>query len=909
MIKSQVQKLWSRYLDLWRSLTGWKLFLFYTLHYTVLFVLLWHFLFAAFDEAGNTYIWTSDAMPSYLPRMIYLSQTVRDGIQSLLAGDGWTIPLYDFRLGPAKLPLENEPIQWLAIFWPWDRIDVLYDALVVLRYYLVGLSFSIFGFYFKQKPAPVLVGAVSYTFCGFALYAGVRHVQFLAPMIFLPLLIIGTEKVLCKERPFFLILLVWVSIISSVYFACMLAVMVWLYALIRFPALYEQNRPQEFGPMVGRLVVGGGFGILLAGAVMFPTLLQMVGTGRIGRDVVAFTSLLRYSKGYRNRFLECFLLIPGSIGSWTCLAFSVLSVPAILLLFINRRKKTRCLRWLFLVLTAMLLIPAVGYVMSGFNTLSNRWCFAYAFCVAAILMFETPQLVTASRHTMAKVTIGTLVYFFICYFVVDHNYYNNAPFVFLLASMAVLIACTMLEKRRTAALLSACMVLTCFSTYYSAHNIYDPDQQNYVSEFTAKGTPYELYSQSQYASFAQSDVSKADSAFYRVTGDVISRHTMNMSYYYGINGLSYHSSAIYEGYTRLWRELEISHIKNNNSNVGIRDRPSILTLANVKYYVARDVGNAAAFYGFYDVQNIKNGNKTDIILENRYALPVGYTYSSYLDRNAYDGLSALDKQNALLQAVLLEKEPGSSAIAKAEPLATAVQVPVSFSEGKNISWNDSKLKVKEAGATLTLTFEGLPNTETYLRVVNLDLTSGSSTRSFDLAAVTESTSASARFSADGYVYANGAKTQLLNLGYTEDGYTTCTITFPLGGTFILDDLQIWCQPMDNYADQVNALREEVLENVETNWRGLTGDISVSSDKILCLSIPYDAGWSAYVDGEKVEVLQANTAFMAVELEAGDHHVELRYWTPGLTVGIIMSAAGLAGLVGLIVYWSKKKKHA
>lgn len=261
-----------------------------------------------------------------------------------------------------------------------------------------------------------------------------------------------------------------------------------------------------------------------------------------------------------------------------------------------------------------------------------------------------------------------------------------------------------------------------------------------------------------------------------------------------------------------------------------------------------------------------------------------------------------------MQSVVLERAPASSAIAEARPLSTAVQVPVSLSEEENLNWSDSELQVEEAGTTLTLTFEGLPNSETYLRVVNFDLTSGASERRFNLTAATETTSASARFTPDGYIYSNGAKTQLLDLGYTEDGYTTCTITFPQAGTFILDDLQIWCQPMGNYADEVNALREEVLENVEINWRGLTGDISVSNDKILCLSIPYDSGWSAYVDGEKVELLQANTAFMAVELEVGNHHVELKYWTPGLTGGIILSGAGLVSFIGLIIYWRRKSQN-
>ena len=114
--------------------------------------------------------------------------------------------------------------------------------------------------------------------------------------------------------------------------------------------------------------------------------------------------------------------------------------------------------------------------------------------------------------------------------------------------------------------------------------------------------------------------------------------------------------------------------------------------------------------------------------------------------------------------------------------------------------------------------------------------------------------------------------------------------------------------MDHYAEQIEALRAEPLENVETNWRGLTGTVSVSKDKMLCLAVPYDSGWTAYVDGEKVPIYQANTAWMAVELSAGDHYVEFKYWTPGLTAGIAMSAAGVCFLVCYVFIVKKKEKR-
>ncbi len=102
--------------------------------------------------------------------------------------------------------------------------------------------------------------------------------------------------------------------------------------------------------------------------------------------------------------------------------------------------------------------------------------------------------------------------------------------------------------------------------------------------------------------------------------------------------------------------------------------------------------------------------------------------------------------------------------------------------------------------------------------------------------------------------------------------------------------------MDNYAAQVAKLGEETLQNVTTDWRSLKGTISVKKDKFLCVALPWLRGWSAYVDGKEVKLYRANTGLMGVELSAGEHNVELRYWLPGLTIGLILSGIGLCCLV-------------
>lgn len=905
MIKNDTLKIRDSYKKLWSSLSGWKLFLFYALHYTLLFAVLWELLYAAFESSGKSYIWTQDGIPFYFPHMVYFSQTIRNGIQSLLGGGGWAIPLYEFCYGPAAVHPEIEPLQWLAVLWPWDRIDVLYDHLLVLRFYLVGLSFSAFGFYFHQRPLPIMMGAISYVFCGYTFFAG-RHPFFLATLIYLPLLIIGLEMVLRKKKPFFLILIVFLAVISSVYFACMLAITTAIYVLVRFFDLYKEDRVREFGRLLGRLTLAGGIGIALGCPVMLPTLGELLSIGRIGNDI---SIPVMYGASRYHRLLAYFLVSPMAAGSWTFLGFSVLTLPALILLFIRRDKKERSLRRIFIILTIMLLTPAVAYVMSGFNALSNRWCFIYAFCCAAILMFEVPMLMEADKDHLFLTCIWTAVYLAICYFLVDKAYSTQDQCVMLMIALLIVVLWRFTGRGNHSSAMVICLLITCCSLWYSGYLMWGLDQSDTISTYTDKGSAYDYYDRSEYASFARSGPAKEDENFYRVSGNAISRESMNMSFYAGINGLSGYANTLYPAYIDWITEMEQTRDRNN-MEYGPIDRAPMLTLAGVKYYVVRENGKEIIPYGFETVDVVENNGATDRILENKYALPVGYTYDSYLPYEEYAALDALGKQEAQLQAVVLNGDVSSETIGKAAVSLTAEQIPYKMTDAQNVVWKDGVLNAKEAGATMTLTFEGRPASETYLRIVNLDLTSGSSNRQWILGISTEKTKATAgRFSADGYLYSSGQKTQLFDLGYAEDGYTSVTISFPDKGKCVLDDLQIWCQPMDDYGAQVDALRREALENVETNWRGLTGTISLSKDRVLCLSIPYDKGWSVYVDGEKAELMQANTAFMAVELEAGDHTVDLRYWTPGLTAGLVIMAAGIAALAGLCICWRKEQKSS
>lgn len=907
MIKTRLQRFWKNYLAMWQELNGWRLFLFYALHYTVLFAVMWQLLFPVFAEVGNHFIWKPDGVGLWSTNLVYISKTFREAIQSLLNGNGWTFPLYDFTKGMIERDLRLEPIQLLAVLWPCDKIDVLYDILVIVRFYLAGLSFSVFGFYFKQKSLPIMIGTISYVFCLYALYAGIRHPFFMQAMIYLPILMIGIEKVMKKEKPFLLIGIVFLILISNVYWACIQGVIGVIYVLVRFPALYEKNRPREFGCMMSRLILTVGVAALLSGVLFVAPLLQNLRAGRVGNSVVLqYRGVFQYVKGYYSKFISRFIVSGDGVGggSWVFLGFSVLAVPAIALLFVNGKKEHRTLRAMFIVLTAMLMFPIVAYVMSGFNAVTNRWCLAYGFCVSAIIMFELPVLVEANKKTLVYAGLVVLAYCFVCRFVIKQAYYQDYVLMFLLLTVIAIVMCCSLNGQKRNIILSVCLIITCLSVNFTAHRLYDKDGNNYVSEFYPKGSLYANIKQSPYGSFSKGKAIKTDDSFYRVAQNQYSEYFCNAPFYYGINGTDGWSQWYYESYDNWIKEMEIPQVFVFGTYFGVGSRAALQSLDSIKYYVMRNSVKSAPIYGFQEIEQIENGKNTDLILENQYALPLGYTYDRYLDRNTFEALGTMEKQEAQIQAAVLENSPESSDIVRGNPEFTAKQISVNVADSANVEWKNGILKVSKDGGTMTLVFAGLPKTETYLRVVNLDITNGVIDYNLVLRVSCGGTNMSGNFYSGASLYGNGLNTQMINLGYTEEGYTTCTLTFPKKGTYVLDDLQIWCQPMDNFAGQIEALRAEPLENIETNWRGLSGMVSLSKDKILCVSVPYSEGWTAYVDGKKAEILQVNTAFMGLELSAGEHTIEFKYWTPGLTAGIILSILGVAALAWLILRWRK-----
>jgi len=102
----------------------------------------------------------------------------------------------------------------------------------------------------------------------------------------------------------------------------------------------------------------------------------------------------------------------------------------------------------------------------------------------------------------------------------------------------------------------------------------------------------------------------------------------------------------------------------------------------------------------------------------------------------------------------------------------------------------------------------------------------------------------------------------------------------------------------------DALADEVLNVTSHDDTRIEGTVNVKKEGYLYLSIPYEEGWSVYVDGEEREMVCLMDAMCGVRLEPGEHSVTLKYSPKGFVPGLILSI-GTLGL--LVILWTMEKK--
>ena len=85
----------------------------------------------------------------------------------------------------------------------------------------------------------------------------------------------------------------------------------------------------------------------------------------------------------------------------------------------------------------------------------------------------------------------------------------------------------------------------------------------------------------------------------------------------------------------------------------------------------------------------------------------------------------------------------------------------------------------------------------------------------------------------------------------------------------------------------------IIDKEKTKGDTLSGKVTVTDDSVFVLSIPYDKGFTVYIDGKETDYYLANEAFIGFDITKGEHTVTLCYKAPLKTAGFAVSGIGIA----------------
>lgn len=114
--------------------------------------------------------------------------------------------------------------------------------------------------------------------------------------------------------------------------------------------------------------------------------------------------------------------------------------------------------------------------------------------------------------------------------------------------------------------------------------------------------------------------------------------------------------------------------------------------------------------------------------------------------------------------------------------------------------------------------------------------------------------------------------------------------------------------LNYYSARIAELGKDSMVTDKFEETHFSGKINVSEDKMMYLSLPYDAGWQLKVDGNPREKGIVFAGMTGVLLTKGQHTIEMTYELRYFNAGLIMSLIGLVLLVGLVFYMRKMNKQ-
>ena len=348
--------------------------------------------------------------------------------------------------------------------------------------------------------------------------------------------------------------------------------------------------------------------------------------------------------------------------------------------------------------------------------------------------------------------------------------------------------------------------------------------------------------------------------------------TGNDSMKFNYNGISQFSSVRNRSASSTLDKLGF---KSSGTNLNLRyANNSILadSLFGIQYNIS---DSPIDKYGFQDVY--QKDNLT--LYENQFSLPIAFASQSVYNDVKFNEHTLDNQASFLNQLANVDFDYFS---------------PIPYEKTENTNDLISVTSSSNEDAAIQYQIEVPENSQVYLSFTNLHF-SNDKQKKVDILVNGEKKT----FTTDNVF-------SFFNLGYTKEKKTfNINVSFPGNSQVSFESPTFYRLDTKTLTEAIQKIKEQPV-TVSTSKNKVFATYDVQQDTSIFFTIPYDKGWSAYQDGKKIEIKQAQTGFMKVDVPKGKGTITLSFIPNGFITGAICSFTSLL-LFGIYNHKRKSSK--
>ena len=165
---------------------------------------------------------------------------------------------------------------------------------------------------------------------------------------------------------------------------------------------------------------------------------------------------------------------------------------------------------------------------------------------------------------------------------------------------------------------------------------------------------------------------------------------------------------------------------------------------------------------------------------------------------------------------------------------------------------------------------------------------------------------------DTYITINGISNKLTCKGWKYHNKNTSfeyvisdsfidTFDITIGkGIYEIENVKVYELDYDYIKNIKSTHSEFIFDKEKTKADILEGSINVKENGYFSISIPYDEGYTIYVDGKKKSYEKLNTSFIGFNISKGYHNIKIVYEAPWLKIGKIFTIIGIVLFIIILI---------